>query len=84
MIAVSHEIARWLLDEAKRDISNAFNSFAPHACKLCDEPTPEREWKSHLKAHRLELTKLARQRQRENTANLKRINRLRAEARHAR
>ena len=75
------DVRRWLLHEAERDPRLAFNSFAPHFCKLCDDRVPPREQRAHLAAHRRELARLAALQRRTAAKRLKAVNRLRREAR---
>lgn len=83
MILVSEEAARWLLNAAQRDPARLFSSFAPYACKLCDEqvpPSAPNDRRAHLRAHRTELDNAAAKRRREAHRALKQANRLRREA----
>lgn len=82
-ILVSEHTARWLLHEADRDPSLAFNAFAPHACKLCDLHVTVDGQRAHLRAHRRELERVAAKRKREAQARLREANRLRKENTHA-
>lgn len=82
-IIVTEQTARWLLHEAERNVALAFNSFEPHACKLCPANVPPPNQRGHLKAHRAELDKAAAKRRREGQKRRDEANRLKKEANHA-
>jgi len=75
------DIVRWLLHESERDPRRMFNDFAPHACKLCDEPVAPRDQRAHVTAHRREKARQAALQRRAASKRLRTLNKLRQEAR---
>jgi len=80
MFDVSTETVRWVLKEAERDPSKAFDMSPPHYCHVCPDAVPKEYWVRHLAGHRREMASLARRTERERDARLRSVNRLRRES----
>ena len=80
MFDVSLDTARWVLHEAERDVSKAFDAAPPHYCHCCPEAVPKKDWVKHLSGHRREMQALARRTAQARDARLRTVNRLRRES----